>query len=302
MFGYIYITTNTINNKQYIGKHVSSFFDPSYQGSGSLLRKAINKYGKDNFVTELVEQCETLEELNDAETRIIEKYDAVRSNAFYNLLPGGDGGDTVSILSDDKRLLRSAAISAANTGSRLMHKDGKQTFVKKDEIDRYINEGYSFGYAKKRLVSDDLLEKRRQGLLKYYQTHEGHMSGRTLTDEQRIKIGDASRGRTLSEETRLKISKSKTGQKLSDDCKQKLSELRKGKPKSESHRRNIGLAHKGKPKSEEQKRKLSEAFQGTVWMNNGTYQKQVHADAIPQYELEGFVRGMLKKKTLEEGD
>jgi hypothetical protein len=45
---YIYITTNLINGKQYIGKHYGLIND-DYFGSGILLQKALKKYGKENF-------------------------------------------------------------------------------------------------------------------------------------------------------------------------------------------------------------------------------------------------------------
>lgn len=38
-FGYIYITTNTINGKQYIGQHISDTFDKNYKGSGIKLKE-----------------------------------------------------------------------------------------------------------------------------------------------------------------------------------------------------------------------------------------------------------------------
>lgn len=92
MYGYIYITTNLINNKKYIGKHKSKVFTEDYKGSGKLLIKAIEKYGIDNFKVELIEECDSLEELNEKEIYWIRYYDAVDSNMFYNLIKGGEGG------------------------------------------------------------------------------------------------------------------------------------------------------------------------------------------------------------------
>ncbi len=40
----IYITTNLLNGKKYIGKDEKN--NPSYLGSGKLLKLAINKHGK----------------------------------------------------------------------------------------------------------------------------------------------------------------------------------------------------------------------------------------------------------------
>jgi hypothetical protein len=58
----IYKTTNTLNGKFYIGK--SKYDDPDYIGSGSILKKAIKKYGKENFVKEVIEHCEDETQLN----------------------------------------------------------------------------------------------------------------------------------------------------------------------------------------------------------------------------------------------
>ena len=40
---YIYITINLVNNKKYIGKHYGAI-DDDYLGSGTLLKRAINKW------------------------------------------------------------------------------------------------------------------------------------------------------------------------------------------------------------------------------------------------------------------
>ena len=46
MFGYIYMTINTVNGKKYIGQHKSSEFEGNkYLDSGKILKQAIEKYG-----------------------------------------------------------------------------------------------------------------------------------------------------------------------------------------------------------------------------------------------------------------
>ena len=91
MYGYIYLTTNLVNNKKYIGQHRSSTFDRSYFGSGILINKAIEKYGIENFKCEILKECFSDEELNLSEKEFIEKFDASNSDEFYNIARGGLG-------------------------------------------------------------------------------------------------------------------------------------------------------------------------------------------------------------------
>lgn len=97
IFGYIYLTINKINNKKYIGQRRAfncSPKDDNYLGSGILLNKAIKLYGKENFLKEILEYCESQEELNKCEQKWISFYDAVKSDNFYNIAVGGLAGDT----------------------------------------------------------------------------------------------------------------------------------------------------------------------------------------------------------------
>ena len=45
-YNYIYIITNIVNGKIYIGKHSTDDLNDGYLGSGKKLRLAKNKYGK----------------------------------------------------------------------------------------------------------------------------------------------------------------------------------------------------------------------------------------------------------------
>lgn len=95
----IYKTTNIVNGKSYIGKYAGK--NRKYLGSGVALRNAFKKYGKQNFVREVLEECKTLDELAEREKYWISKYNAVNSTQYYNMMEGGDGGFSHIVLDYD---------------------------------------------------------------------------------------------------------------------------------------------------------------------------------------------------------
>lgn len=88
----IYMTTNKINNKKYIGQHKLTEEKDYYLGSGKILKDAIEKYGRENFSKETLCLCESKEEANIQEKYYIALYEADTSTEFYNIAKGGDGG------------------------------------------------------------------------------------------------------------------------------------------------------------------------------------------------------------------
>lgn len=91
MYYVIYKTTNTINNKIYIGKHKTKNLHDGYMGSGRLLTRAIQKYGIENFKVEILYYCDSEEELNLKEKEIVTEEFCLRDDT-YNLCSGGHGG------------------------------------------------------------------------------------------------------------------------------------------------------------------------------------------------------------------
>lgn len=91
MYGYIYKTTNKVNNKIYIGQKKSDkFLNEKYLGSGVRLKSAIKHYGKTNFTVDLLQECFSEEELNEREIYYIKKYDSQNPDIGYNLQAGGN--------------------------------------------------------------------------------------------------------------------------------------------------------------------------------------------------------------------
>lgn len=103
-YGFIYITTNLINGKKYIGKKlfIKGRWN-TYLGSGTYLKKAIKKYGKDNFVKEIVAIAYSKEELDKLEIEFINIHNAVESKDYYNITYGGDLGFTGLQHSDETK-------------------------------------------------------------------------------------------------------------------------------------------------------------------------------------------------------
>lgn len=97
MFGYIYLTKNLINGKIYIGQHKTHLkeIDKKYFGSGIHLLRAIKIYGQENFSCEILEWCETKEELDTKEKYWINFYDSTDKKIGYNISEGGTGGFTM---------------------------------------------------------------------------------------------------------------------------------------------------------------------------------------------------------------
>lgn len=90
----VYKTTCTVNGKAYVGKttRVHAYESGRYIGSGKLLKHAIKKYGKENFVTEILCRCSTESELREAEKYWIETLGTLDPKVGYNLVDFSAGG------------------------------------------------------------------------------------------------------------------------------------------------------------------------------------------------------------------
>ena len=106
--GCIYLYTNKINGKQYIGQTIQPIQVRHYNHlhQNTYFDRALKKYGESNFTLEILEDnIFDSEELDKKEQYYIEKYNTYYDG--YNSTPGGDGR-IISKLEDEQELLRMA--------------------------------------------------------------------------------------------------------------------------------------------------------------------------------------------------
>lgn len=94
---YIYITTNLINGKRYLGQRKTpkgkTPKSDTYLGSGTLLLAAIKKYGKNNFKKEIIHECYSQKDADFLEILEIEQREILSNkDKWYNRDAGGQYG------------------------------------------------------------------------------------------------------------------------------------------------------------------------------------------------------------------
>jgi group I intron endonuclease len=188
MKGLIYCVHCISTGKKYIGqttqileKRIGRHFCDS-QKTDYHFHRAIKKYGKNNFIYGVVEECD-IDKLNDRETYWINEYKTFENG--YNSDTGGLNGRLMS--EDTKQKISNALKNRTFSPEHLLK-------------------------IKQSLTGKTLSQETRN---KISESKKGKSRG-PLTEEHKKKIGDANRGKKLgplSEEHRKKVSDALRGKK-----------------------------------------------------------------------------------------
>lgn len=228
-YGFIYKTTNLINNKIYIGQRKRSksvYEDSIYLGSGNILTLAVKKYGRHNFKREILEETYSLQDANEKEIKWIARFNSTDPNIGYNLDTGGCG--TAPHLTQEE---------VRQKISNTLKSKGCRPSAEAIEKSASNKRG-----RPQRPLTEETKEKLRQANL-----------GKIISLEVKQKISQSLKGRPRPQEVidRIKATKAANADKTSATMKHKWDGRRKG---------DAGyIPPKRKPLSEETKRKISES-------------------------------------------
>ena len=109
VFGIIYAIRNKVNDEYYVGKTVKTFYkrycikdkknpieNLSKNTHNKYLKRAINKYGFENFeVIPVLDKAYSKEQLDELEKYYIALYRTEKYGGVYNITTGGDDGYTI---------------------------------------------------------------------------------------------------------------------------------------------------------------------------------------------------------------
>jgi len=193
-FNYVYLTTNLVNGKQYVGDHSSNNLEKdNYLGSGKLIIHAIKKYKKENFRRQILEFFTTKEEAFNAQEKWINKFDTLIPNG-YNISHKGGYGVPDSYLNKETK----DKIGNSNKG-KIRSKEAKENL-------RKIHLG--------KKQSKETIEKRRIKLI-----GKSH----PCSNETKAKISKTKTGTLMKNSSKEKLRIFQTGKIRSNETKIKMS-------------------------------------------------------------------------------
>ena len=131
MYFIVYKTTNLVNGKIYVGVHKSKRKTDTYLGSGVYLHRAIEKYGKENFVRENLFYASSEEEMYEIEEILVDD-EFITRKTTYNFMVGGKGNSNLGQFVVEQGI----GIHALSFEERSYHSKINQ--ANRDPVERYI--------------------------------------------------------------------------------------------------------------------------------------------------------------------
>lgn len=193
---YIYLITNRVNSKTYIGqsKDITKRWSDHRRAvlnnnPKQIVHHAMIKYGLNDFVFEVIFGSKTQDDINWAEEYFIQHYDSTNSEKGYNLT---NGGSVAPKTEEWKRKVSEKLMGHEVTQeTRDKVSRGNTGKVRTDEFKKNVGE-----FHKGKIVSEETREK-----LSTLNKGNRNWLGKKHTDESKQKVSKANKGRRPAEIT-----------------------------------------------------------------------------------------------------
>lgn len=191
----VYLTTNLINGKIYIGRHVTNKLDDGYLGSGNEFGKALKEFGRENFIREVLFDFEDPKEMVDKETELIKQL-FENQKETYNAILGGSGITThspevrqklreintgiVTVRGEDGKCFKVSVNDPRYISGELKHNTYGTVCVKDSEGNKFrvpIDDprwlsGELVGQTTGNIRPEETVEKHTEFMKEYWKTHD----------------------------------------------------------------------------------------------------------------------------------
>ena len=131
MLHIIYKITNILNGKIYIGKHSTTDINDGYMGSGKYIKRAISKYGVENFVKDILFILDSENEAYEMEKKIVNE-SFIKRIDVYNIIVGGDSFESINsniVLRKEKNKKAAISMNKINWDNPEFRKRNKERMI-----------------------------------------------------------------------------------------------------------------------------------------------------------------------------
>ena len=182
-YSIVYKTTNTINNKFYIGVHQTNNLEDSYLGSGIIISNAIKKYGKSSFKREILFIYDDVLDAYAKEKELVTE-DLVTDKNCYNNCVGGRGGVGNLKHTEEHKQYMSRILKG-----RPIHPNRLAALIGR-KLDEESRKRISEGNKKTKALNPTVRTEESKQLIRDLMTGRDHTWGGKISDGQKSRWAD----------------------------------------------------------------------------------------------------------------
>lgn len=166
MYYFFYEVKNKLNNKIYYGVHSTTNIRDGYLGSGVAIKKAIKKYGKENFSKTILKYFDSEEKMYEYERVVIDE-SVVNDLNTYNVTLGGDGGFSHIDNRGEKNPMKSEETRKKVSVAESKTKQSNIEYYRKIAIEN-LKKATEYNTGRKRPQHSEMMkQKARESNIKY---------------------------------------------------------------------------------------------------------------------------------------